>query len=68
MNPLNHFGIRTEFIRGDTSSYNKLDKYSRLSTCKGCGEVFTRHVDEDPNKCDMCVIKERREKGISLGG
>jgi len=22
MNPLNHFGIRSQFIRGDTSSYN----------------------------------------------
>lgn len=25
MNPLNHFGIRTQFIRGDTKSYNDED-------------------------------------------
>ena len=32
MNPLKHFGVNTEFIRGDTSSYN----YRYIpSTCPG---------------------------------
>ena len=28
MNPLQHFGIRSQFIRGDTKSYNKKQKMS----------------------------------------
>jgi mannose-6-phosphate isomerase-like protein (cupin superfamily) len=32
-NPLIHFGIKKEFIRGDTNSYNDYDK------CSGCGQT-----------------------------
>ena len=47
VNPLEHFGIKSKFIRGDTSSYNwkvtsaicphcGVDK-NRSNTCRACG-------------------------------
>jgi len=47
MNPLNHFGIRTQFIRGDTSSYNY---YPGIEYEDG----VVRHVDrDDTNKMNI---------------
>lgn len=46
MNPLNHFGIRTQFIRSDTKSYNhiKIDKENNIS-CSECGKHLGKRKD-----------------------
>jgi len=53
MNPLKHFGVNTEFIRGDTTSYN-----ARV-TCKRCGgnlSIEERSPDNEVYilKCNKC--------------
>jgi len=69
MNPLNHFGIRTRMIRGDTKSYNNSDFENEFERekhaddnlhCKGCGKKI-RYTGGWSDYCSDC----RKGSGIS---
>ena len=51
MNPLEHFGIKKQFIRGDTTSYNM--------RCPECG----KHLTEDDAYGHDCEAKVNRHEG-----
>ena len=64
MNPLNHFGIRIKFIRGDTSSYNDESNLSKCVECRGKGYITLKRsgdVDFHDETCSACNGKGKRK-------
>jgi len=68
MNPLEHFGIKNQFIRKDTSSYNLV-----RGTCELCNHITDVSSQYSESKgrhikvCDECLDKHnnklRQQKG-----
>lgn len=55
MNPLKHFGIQKQFIRGDTKSYNMwIDKNSgkKKMNCTTCGAETEYNKSTKCYKCE----------------
>jgi len=54
MNPLNHFGIQKQFIRGDTKSYNKTGAPFPIMTMGKCKFCNNKELYEYPNGSKDC--------------
>jgi len=66
LNPLEHFGIKSKFIRGDTSSYNKYSKtYNQeFPTCQSgnCKNDSQYQWKDDKYYCPNCLNKVTKKK------
>lgn len=54
MDQLRHFGIKNEFIRKDTKTYNKEKKQKYYDTCIRCGKKYLVNPDIDEHPNEMC--------------
>jgi len=64
MNPLKHFGIKTQFIRGDTKSYNNNNACNICGTsagdfenCRDCRAQLNL-IEKNPNSVESKFYKK----------